>query len=241
MNDFSTLPDEMIEEIMSHMDATNLILFSASNHRIDTLCNNFLKYFIHVNYGIYEYCDKKLLIKCHYLTVLKNKLQLTISIHDYYYLNELNLHAMQLHELPKEIRFLNLNFLNLFYNCLTTIPKEIKQLKLLERLDLSHNWLKEIPEEIGLLVNLTYLTISDNCLTKMPNLNQLSNLKFLNLACNQIASIDIHIIKLKELYLNDNQLTHVNFNALTGLKYLNLYNNPIINFTHENPDLLLVI
>lgn len=241
MNNFSTLPDEMIEEIMSHMDANNLMLFSVSNHRIDTLCNNFLKRFIHENYGIYEDCDKKLLLKCHYLTVLKNKLQLNISIHDYYYLNELNLHAMQLHELPIEIGFLKLKSLNLFYNCLTSIPKEIKQLKLLERLDLSHNWLKEIPEEIGLLFNLTYLTVSDNCLKEIPNLNQLSNLKFLNLACNQITSIDINIIQLKELYINNNQLTHVNFNALTELKYLNLYNNPIINFTHGNPDLLLVI
>jgi Leucine-rich repeat (LRR) protein len=76
---------------------------------------------------------------------------------------------------------------------------------------------------------------------QIPNLNQLTNLKFLSLACNQITSIDINIYKLKELYLNVNQLTHVNFNTLTGLKYLNLYNNPIINFTNENQDLLLVI
>ncbi|EKR53371.1 leucine rich repeat protein [Leptospira interrogans str. UI 12758] len=41
--------------------------------------------------------------------------------------------------------------LNLGYNQLTTLPKEIEQLKNLQTLDLNNNQLTTIPKEIGQL------------------------------------------------------------------------------------------
>lgn len=166
------LPDEMIGEIMSHMNVQEIILLGASNHYLYHYHEKFLK-------------NKPLMIKNYRLTILE-KLNIRVD------LTELNLHASYFTKLPKEIELLTqLKSLNLFFNHLTVIPKEIKSLKLLEQLDLSHNLLKTIPNEINELINLTHLSLAYNDLSELPNLNTLTKLEFLYLSCNNLKTFDI--------------------------------------------------
>lgn len=58
---------------------------------------------------------------------------------------------------PKLFRYDFLESLYLNYNKLTSIPKQIKELRGLRVLDLSHNRITEVPPELGLCYNLRYL------------------------------------------------------------------------------------
>jgi Leucine-rich repeat (LRR) protein len=61
----------------------------------------------------------------------------------------------QLTSIPREIRQLrNLTTLNLSHNQLSWVPSEIGQLRSLLALDLEHNQLTSIPSEIGQLISL---------------------------------------------------------------------------------------
>uniref|UniRef100_UPI000A600058 leucine-rich repeat domain-containing protein n=1 Tax=Leptospira interrogans TaxID=173 RepID=UPI000A600058 len=72
---------------------------------------------------------------------------------------------------------LKVRTLDLRYQKLTTLPKEIGQLQNLQRLDLSFNSLTTLPKEIGQLRNLQELDLSFNSLTTLPKeVGQLENL-----------------------------------------------------------------
>jgi len=88
--------------------------------------------------------------------------------------------------LPKEIGNLkNLWSLDLQFNLLTTLPPEIGNLKNLEWLDLQFNLLTTLPAEIGNLKNLRWLYLNENHLTTLPpEIGKLKNLKSLWLGGN---------------------------------------------------------
>lgn len=77
---------------------------------------------------------------------------------------------------------MNITRLNLRDKNLTSIPKEIGNLKTLTWIDLSINNLTSIPEEFGNLKNLTHLNLGTNNLRIIPPaIGNLKNLEVLNL------------------------------------------------------------
>uniref|UniRef100_A0A0L0P344 CCR4-Not complex 3'-5'-exoribonuclease subunit Ccr4 n=1 Tax=Candidozyma auris TaxID=498019 RepID=A0A0L0P344_CANAR len=89
--------------------------------------------------------------------------------------------------LPKLFRYDFLESLYLNHNKLTTIPKQIKELRGLRVLDLSHNRITEVPPELGLCYNLRYLYLFDNNIKTLPiEFRNLIELLFLGIEGNPI-------------------------------------------------------
>ena len=121
-------------------------------------------------------------------------------------MQELNLSWNRLETLPKEIGELKrLQELHIYWNQLKTLPKEIRELKKLKVLDLSGNRLETLPKEIGGLANLRGLYLYENRLKTLPN---------------EIGGLKV----LQELYLSGNRLEALpeEIGMLTGLRTLNL-------------------
>lgn len=88
---------------------------------------------------------------------------------------------------PKLFRYDFLESLYLNYNKLTSIPKQIKELRGLRVLDLSHNRITEVPPELGLCYNLRYLYLFDNNIKTFPiEFRNLIELLFLGIEGNPI-------------------------------------------------------
>ena len=86
---------------------------------------------------------------------------------------------------------MNITRLNLRDKNLTSIPKEIGNLKTLTWIDLSSNNLTSLPEEFGKLKNLIHLNLGTNKLrTIPPAIGNLKNLKFLNLFGNELTGFN---------------------------------------------------
>ena len=82
---------------------------------------------------------------------------------------------------------MNITRLNLRDKNLTSIPKEIGNLKTLTWIDLSSNNLTSLPEEFGKLKNLIHLNLGTNKLrTIPPAIGNLKNLEFFNLFGNKL-------------------------------------------------------
>ena len=114
---------------------------------------------------------------------------------------------------------------DLSFNELTTLPKEIGNLKNLEWLFLGNNQLTTLPPEIWKLTNLRMLALRGNKLTNLlPKIGRLKNLKRLNLYYNQLTTLPPEIGKLKNLkdldlrgnprfYMNPEQLHQLILNG----------------------------
>ena len=62
----------------------------------------------------------------------------------------------------------NINYLDLSYNAITSLPAGIGSMQNLQYLDISNNRITELPKEIGKLKRLTHLIVSANDLSKLP-------------------------------------------------------------------------
>lgn len=92
--------------------------------------------------------------------------------------NRLDLRNCGLNEIPKEIfqSGQDVTIIDLSNddfseskNTITSIPKEIRNLKNLRRLNLSHNQILEISEDLSELKNLTHLDLSNNKIKYLPS------------------------------------------------------------------------
>lgn len=146
-------------------------------------------------------------------------------------LKSLLLVADGLAEVP-DISALDLNYLNLRDNNLTSIPENISSLKNLEILRLDSNKLESLPN-IENLTSLNELDLSYNNLASVPCLGKLMNLKVLRLGNNLKLTGEIEglekLVNLKVLSLRKNSLNNFpdSIKNLKSLRELYLDNTNI--------------
>ncbi|CAG0995343.1 E3 ubiquitin-protein ligase SlrP [Phycisphaerales bacterium] len=152
----------------------------------------------------------------------------------------LNLSSLSLTTVPKELGELKaLTTLFLHGNQITAVPKELGELKALTTLDLHNNQLTTVPKELGELKALTTLDLHNNQLTTVPKeLGELQALTTLELHNNQITAVPKELGELKALTtldLHNNQLTAVpkELGELKALTTLNLHNNQLTTVPKE--------
>ena len=152
----------------------------------------------------------------------------------------LNLSYNQLTEIPKEIQYLTqLQSLALYRNNITEIPQEIRYLTQLQQLDLSQNQITEIPQEIQYLTQLQQLYLYSNQITEIPQeIQYLTQLQYLKLHFNKITKIPQEIqylTQLQRLRLFGNQITEIpkEIQYLTQLQHLYLSYNQITKIPLE--------
>lgn len=100
-----------------------------------------------------------------------------------------------------------LNWLELEYNSIISLPDEIRNCKNLKYIHLSHNELETITEWIGELSELSTLDISNTNVSKLPeSIGNLKNLKYLYIGNTKITelpeslwNLDLEIIDMKGL------------------------------------------
>ncbi|MEI7526824.1 MAG: WG repeat-containing protein, partial [Mariniphaga sp.] len=137
-------------------------------------------------------------ILCEDLSLLNNKT------------TALRLKEKGLHEIPEKVfEYKQLKILLLSQNLLNRVPPEISSLSNnLFFLDISFNNIGELDREIGTLKNLTTLNIEGNQLISIPDeIGNLQNLKILQLSNNELSSLPEKIKNLnslKELDLQGN-------------------------------------
>lgn len=135
--------------------------------------------------------------------------------------------------------FKNLEFLDLSYNGISTLPPEISNLTKLNYLDLSSNTISTLPPQIGNLFNLNTLDLANNNLTTLPpEIGSLFNLNTLDLAGNNLTTLPPEIGSLSNLTtlnLNGNSIQDLSplFN-LDNLENLSIEGNPVDPSTIEN-------
>ncbi|XP_060106321.1 leucine-rich repeat and calponin homology domain-containing protein 2 isoform X5 [Heteronotia binoei] len=113
-------------------------------------------------------------------------------------------------EIPPDVwQFAPLETLNLYHNCIKSIPEAIKNLQMLTYLNISRNLLSTLPKHLFDLP-LKVLVVSNNKLVSIPEeIGKLRDLMELDISCNEIQVLPQQIGKLqslRELNLRRNNL-----------------------------------
>jgi hypothetical protein len=144
--------------------------------------------------------------------------------------------SKELFTLSKDIGlFPKLSKLNLYDNCLRSLPTEMKSLTQLTQLHLHDNIFIEIPDMIYKLTNLRILALSDNLLRSIPGkIGCLNNLCELYLNSNYLTQIPREIgclMNLNILDLSDNSLETLpeEISDLMNLKKIYVHDNPLVS------------
>ncbi len=97
-------------------------------------------------------------------------------------------------------QLVNLKYLDLSHQAISSLPPEIGQLEELETLLLKDNQLTALPASVDRLQKLETLNLEKNQLSAFPaSLTQLGNLRDLNLSNNKLSSLPESIGELKQL------------------------------------------
>jgi internalin A len=155
-------------------------------------------------------------------------------------LTKLDLRYNNLSRLPREIgQLTNLQSLYLWNNQLSSLPPEIGQLSKLRSLYLYKNQLSSLPPEIGQLSKLQSLDLSENQLSSLPpEIGRLSKLQSLHLSGNQLSSLPPEIgqlSKLQSLHLSSNKLSSLppEIGQITNLQTFYLNGNQLSSLPAE--------
>ncbi|XP_043975838.1 DISP complex protein LRCH3 isoform X3 [Gambusia affinis] len=161
----------------------------------------------------------------------------------------------RLSELPLEVcLFVSLEYLNLYQNCLRSLPDGLVNLQALTHLNLSRNQLSvlpavvcslplkvliasnnklvSLPEELGQLRHLTELDVSCNEIRTLPSqVGQLEALRDLNIRRNHLVRLPSELAELPlvRLDFSCNKVTSIPvcYRGLTQLQAIVLDNNPL--------------
>uniref|UniRef100_A0A665U8H2 Leucine-rich repeats and calponin homology (CH) domain containing 3 n=1 Tax=Echeneis naucrates TaxID=173247 RepID=A0A665U8H2_ECHNA len=161
----------------------------------------------------------------------------------------------RLSELPMEVcLFVSLESLNLYQNCLRSLPDSLLNLQALTYLNLSRNQLSllpvvicslplkvliicnnklvSLPEELGQLRHLTELDVSCNEIQILPSqVGQLEALRDLNIRRNHLVRLPPELAELPLVHLDFscNKVTSIptSYRRLTQLQTIVLDNNPL--------------
>ncbi|XP_059800445.1 DISP complex protein LRCH3 isoform X6 [Hypanus sabinus] len=147
-------------------------------------------------------------------------------------LESLNLYQNCIRSIPEAILNLqSLTFLNISRNQLTTLPGHICTLPL-KVLNASNNKLISLPEEVGLLRQLTELDVSCNEIQTLPSqMGNLEILRDLNLRRNHLVTLpeELADLPLVRLDISCNKVTTIPvcYRNLRHLQTIILDNNPL--------------
>ncbi len=137
----------------------------------------------------------------------------------------------------------SLSFLNLSNNPLTCLPQEMGHLKALRSLWLDFTQLNCFPALLSSLTNLEYLSLRGNNIASIESsMNSLQNLQWLSLADNQLSSLTnketfSSIPKLHTIILSNNRLSKV-FIVCPSLCNLNLSKNRLSELPENFEDFI---
>lgn len=132
--------------------------------------------------------------------------------------------------------FINLEYLSLKNDNLTSIPEGIAKLSKLKILDLSGNNFKRLPNTLSALSKLEVLYLNDEKYFDLEQsidvISSMSSLKELHLENDNLNTLPNKIVKLKNLellYLNNNKFIELPKQVLSleHLQYLDLKDNNI--------------
>ncbi|WP_028468731.1 leucine-rich repeat-containing protein kinase family protein [Neptunomonas japonica] len=143
---------------------------------------------------------------------------------------------------PLEILSLadSLEILDLSNNQLTSLPKELTQLKNLKIFFASNNHFETVPEVLGQCINLEMVGFKSNKINHVPENSLPEKLRWLILTDNQISTLPDSLGKrprLQKLALAGNRLTHLpqTLAQSTNLELVRISANQLV----ECPDQLL--
>ncbi|XP_069767082.1 PH domain leucine-rich repeat-containing protein phosphatase 1 isoform X2 [Narcine bancroftii] len=118
----------------------------------------------------------------------------------------------------------HLKVLHLAYNRLQTFPARMAKLEELEEINLSGNKLKTIPTTIMNCRRMHTVVVHSNCIEVFPEVMQLSEIKCVDLSCNELNEITLPEnlpLKLQELDLTGNPrlvLDHKTLELLNNIR-----------------------
>lgn len=135
----------------------------------------------------------------------------------------------------------NINFTTLMYleqyhptrTMLYDFPIELCKLVKLKELYLVGNRLQILPPEINNLTNLKILNVSFNLLNEISPLTNLKKLKYIHLAHNDLKTLpQLNSLKLESIVISGNEIETLRdtIGQFTNLNYLDISNNKISNF-----------
>ena len=105
---------------------------------------------------------------------------------------------------------LKLRVLRLSGNRLTSLPAQIRMLRLLEDLSCDANEVGDLPETVNELVNLRNLNVRQNAISSLPELGDLKHLEILIASSNCLESLETvsleKLTSLRKLFINGNKI-----------------------------------
>ncbi|WP_289055086.1 leucine-rich repeat domain-containing protein [Carboxylicivirga marina] len=139
--------------------------------------------------------------------------------------------------IPQELfELTKLKYIDIRDNEITKIPEDISRLKSLKYIDIRINKLSDLPQSISYLKDLERLYLGQNDYKSVPEIiSELKALDLIDFSDNQInAGCDalLSAPKLKNIYLNNNQLTNFPFDKVKNnqLEELILLDNPLSDY-----------
>eukprot|EP01103_Thecamoeba_quadrilineata_P013502 TRINITY_DN376_c5_g1_i1.p1 TRINITY_DN376_c5_g1~~TRINITY_DN376_c5_g1_i1.p1 ORF type:complete len:396 (+),score=85.80 TRINITY_DN376_c5_g1_i1:174-1361(+) len=134
---------------------------------------------------------------------------------------------------------ITLTELNLSYNFLHQLPREISLFVHLKTLRIDNNNIQSLPKDIGKLLNLENLLMQYNSITELPlEMGQLVNLKRLDFTSNKVKRFPrsfAHLQQLRKVQYESNPLSYPPKNVLClGWTSVRLYLAEPLKFMMEN-------